>query len=496
MKYRVLALFLALLLLLPCLFACAETENGDSQDTSANQEADSEYDPFAEIDYGGEEFWIYTSINAASTGMGNSNFMIEGEGEEADSSDIVASAVYKRNLDTEELLGVNLEYMHSDLVYTAVADDVKKFVTSGSNEFDLIINDLYPLAGLSINGYFVNTLDESYKFDFDQNYWYSDYMTDVSFIEGYQFLLAGDYFADVIRSGHCLLYNKDLYEDKYGNPDELYEIVLNYEWTHAKMLEIISDNYVDLNGDGQADMEDRYGYVISDMWGSSIPLIASGDTNYMTRAENGYPTITINNERTYALTESIYHLMYSEGTKVFNEGDVLNAFINDQAMIVGYQRLGSLENMRHMEHDAGIIPYPMLLETDEQYNTSSHDTTEVGVILTTAINDMEFISTVLEVLNRETAKTVMPQYYETALKVKYTDDPQAGAMIDIIHDNFRNVFELAYDYAIGMPVQSVIYGTIAAKSYSVASKLAKTQKSCQKKIDKLISQCEEAFIDK
>ena len=187
--------------------------------------------------------------------------------------------------------------------------------------------------------------------------------------------------------------------------------------------------------------------------------------------------------------------MYSEGTGIFEEADLLDAFINDKALIVGYQRLGSLENMREMEHDAGIIPYPMLLATDKQYNTSSHDTTEVGVILTTAIDDMDFISTVLEVLNRETARTVMPQYYETALKVKYTDDPQAGAMIDIIHDNFRNVFELAYDYAIGMPIQSVIYGTIANKSYSVASKLKKTQSSCQKKVDKLIKECENNFID-
>ncbi len=494
MRLRLFAMLLAALMLLSCLFACAETPNNDDPENSGNETV-AEQDIFADVDFKEEEFWIYTSVNAASTGMGNSNFMIEGE-EQADSSDIVASAVYKRNLDTEELLNVNLEYVHSDLVYTAVADDIKKFVTSGSDEFDLIINDLYPMAGLSVSGYFVNTLNEEYKFDFDQNYWYSDYMTNVSFVEGYQFLLAGDYFADVIRSGHCLLYNKALYEDKYGNPDELYDIVLNYEWTHAKMLEIIADNYVDLNGNAQADNEDQYGYVISDMWGSSIPLIASGGTNYMTRdEETGYPIITINNERTYALTESIYNLMYSKGTRSFNEADVLNAFINDQAMIVGYQRLGSLENMREMEHDAGIIPYPMLLASDKQYNTSSHDTTEVGVILTTALNDMEFISTVLEVLNRETAKTVMPQYYETALKVKYTDDPQAGAMIDIIHDNFRNVFELAYDYAIGMPIQSVIYGTIANKSYSVSSKLAKTQKSCQKKIDKLIKECEKNFIE-
>ena len=173
MYQRLLAFLLVALLLLPVLCACANNQTDTPSDETVNEE-ESAFDPFAELDYGGEEFWIYTSINAASTGMGNSNFMIEGDGEQADSSDIVASAVYKRNLDTEELLGINLEFKHSDLIYTEVADDVKKFVSSGSDEFDLIINDLYPLAGLSINGYFVNTLDSDYKFDFSQKYWYSD----------------------------------------------------------------------------------------------------------------------------------------------------------------------------------------------------------------------------------------------------------------------------------------------------------------------------------
>lgn len=497
MRIRIFVLLIAALLILTCLSACVNADTEHPGDTDANQsENGTDYDPFAQLDYNNAEFLIYTSVNAASTGMGNSNFMIEGSEEQADSSDIVGSAVYKRNLDTEELLGINLEYVHSDLVYTAVADDIKKFVTSGSNEFDLIINDLYPLASLSINGYFVNTLDSEYHFDFDQKYWYSNYMTDVSFVEGYQFLLAGDYFADIIRSGHCLIYNKSLYEDKYGNPDELYQIVLDYEWTQAKMLELVEANYVDLNGNQKADEEDRYGYAICDIWGCSIPLITSGDCNYMERdSETGYPVITINNSRTYTLTESIYNLIYSKGTGIFTEQDLLNAFARDQALIVGYQRLGSLENLRGMENDLGIIPYPMLLASDKQYTTSSHDTTEVGVILTTAIDEMDYISAVLEVLNRETAETVMPQYYETALKVKYTDDPQAGAMIDIIHDNFRNVFELAYDNAIGEPIKSVIYNTIAAKSYNIASKLAKAEKTCGKKIDNLIDQCEKNFIE-
>ncbi|MBQ5362792.1 MAG: hypothetical protein IIU63_05530, partial [Clostridia bacterium] len=99
MRQRIFALILASLLLLPCLCACAETSQDDPKTT--NNETQIEEDPFADVSYGGREFWIYTSVNVAATAMGNSNFMIEGT-EEADSSDIVASAVYKRNLDTEE----------------------------------------------------------------------------------------------------------------------------------------------------------------------------------------------------------------------------------------------------------------------------------------------------------------------------------------------------------------------------------------------------------
>lgn len=490
MKHRIFLLVLAVVILIPCLAACANT--GDEKETLPNHDGSSDFDPFAHLDYGGKEFWIYTSTNIASTGMGNSNFMIQGE--ETDSSDIVGSAVHKRNLDTEELLGIELQYVPADLVYYEVSDNIKKFVASGSDEFDLVINDLYPLAGLSIGGNFVNTMDPEYHFDFDQKYWYSDYMADVSFVDGYQFLLAGDYFADIIRSAHCLIYNKSLYNDKYGDPDALYQIVLDYEWTHEKMLEIISENYVDLNGDGKADAEDRYGYAICDIWGCSIPLITSGDSNYMSRDDQtGYPVITFDNERTYTLTESIYYLMYSKGTGIFLEQDLLKAFASDQAMIVGYQRLGSLENLRNMQHDMGIIPYPMLLASDKQYTTSSHDTTEVGAILTTASNDMDYISTVIEVLCRESGKTVMPQYYETALKIKYTDDPQAGAMIDIIHDNFRNVFELAYDSSLGEPIKTVIYGSISAKSYNISSKLAKAKNSTNKNLNKLIKEFEKNF---
>ena len=118
--------------------------------------------------------------------------------------------------------------------------------------------------------------------------------------------------------------------------------------------------------------------------------------------------------------------------------------------MLGYQRLGSLEDtvLRSMEGDAAVLPYPMLYASDRKYTTSTHDTTSMGAILTTS-TDLEFISTVTEVLCRETANIVMPKYYKESLQVQCVDDEKAAAMIDIIHDNFGQSFILAYNSALG-----------------------------------------------
>jgi hypothetical protein len=79
----------------------------------------------------------------------------------------------------------------------------------------------------------------------------------------------------------------------------------------------------------------------------------------------------------------------------------------------------------------------MLFASDRKYTTATHDTTELGGILVTS-TDLAFISTVVEVLNRESANILIPKYYKECLQVQCVDDAKAAHMIDIIHDNFDN----------------------------------------------------------
>ncbi len=471
-----------------------ETQANAPQGSNADEVTTEAPDPFANVNYNDRPFHIYTSTNIASTGMGNSNFLIEGTN--TTDGGLVNDAVLERNVTVEEKLGVTLEYTQINIPYTDVQADIRKYVSSGDHEFDLVINDLYPFANLAIEGNFRNTLEPECTFDFSKDYWYADYMEDLRLIDGYQYLLAGDYFIDLIRSAHCLLYNKDIYLEYYQtNPDEVYDWVLNYEWTYEKLTQMISEVYEDTNMNQTKDKGDLYGFLVCEFWGCSIPFTVSGNPSFIIRDDaDGMPSIALlENNRASDLATAMTGLFQNDWASIEDtpEAELLEAFVDGQALVVGYQRLGSLENptLRGMEGDIGIVPYPMLYASDKQYVTSTHDTTEIGAILATA-KDLEFTSTVIEVLNRETGKLLMPKYYKEALQIQYVDDSTAASMIDIIHDNFGNSFALAYNEALGsVMLQSFTLAVQEKREYSavVKSYMRSLERSMERKVKEFMN---------
>ena len=467
------SLFLAILMLLSvtAVFAsCGQTNEDTTQtrDPLANTESEGESvdTRFDGINYNGREFRIYTSTNISTMGKGNSNFLIEGTGET--DGGLVNDAVLERNIQVEELLGVELVFTQADLSYSEVAGDIRKYTQSGDDVFDLVINDIYAYAELIIEGNFRNVMEDECVFDFERPYWYKDYMDDLRFMDGYQYVLAGDYFADIIRGAHLLLLNKEIYKDYYQrSADELYDVVTNFEWTYDKMNELISDKWSDKNGNGVKDKGDQFGFMEPEYWGGSIPFSVSGNPTFITRDEDGIPTVVVHEgDRANQLASAMSMIFNNESSSVAltSDGELLTAFTQDECLIIGYQRLGSLENaiFRDMEGDAAVLPYPMLFASDKKYTTSAHDTTEMGAILATS-TDLAFISTVVEVLNRETASILMPAYYKEGLQVQCVDDEKAAAMIDIIHDNFDNSFILAYNLPLGSAILQAFSESMQSK---------------------------------
>ena len=497
-RYLCLLLSALMLLSVAAVFAgCGQTTEDPKQTVqnpvgseAVTEEVD---DRFVGVDYNEREFRIYTSTNISSMGRGNSNFLIEGTGETE--GGLVNDKVLERNMTVEELLNVELVFTQVDLTYSQVAGDLRRFTTGGVDEFDLVINDIYAYAELLIEGNFRNVMDSECVFDFDRPYWYKDYMDDLRLVDGYQYVLAGDYFIDILRDAHLLLLNKDIYMDYYNRPaDELYDVVTNFEWTYEKMHEIIADKYSDKNLNNTKDKGDQFGFMVPEYWGASIPFSVSGNPPFISRDEDGIPTITVHEgDRANQLATAMSTLFNDDSSSVALtlDGELLTAFTQDECLILGYQRLGSLENplLRQMEGDAAVLPYPMLFASDKKYTTSAHDTTEMGAILATS-TDMAFISTVIEVLNRETANILIPVYYKECLQVQCVDDEKAAAMIDIIHDNFDNSFILAYNLPLGSSILQAFANAMQAKREFAAIFTDRTAKTVNRSLTNKINQFE------
>ncbi len=489
---RTLLLFIAAFLAAGTVTSCgdagtATTETGKVTDAvgTGTEAITAEPDPFEALDFGGEEIRMLVSANDYDL-AGSSIYTIRAD-EEAEGGDVVNDAVIARNRAVEELLNITFSFTENTDDHTKIPTTLKNFIMAGDDAYDLVIHDLYPLSTLSVQGYFLNACDSQYM-DFSQSYWYEDYMRDLSFNnEDIHYLLAGDYFLDVLRSAHALYVNKEMFNTIHESVDELYQLVLDNKWTHDAFLGYIADAYSDVNGDGKHDVDDRYGYCTIGYWGPMIPWVISSDITFLEYEADGAPYFAMNNERSVKLLENLNLVFHNDASHNYSAGaDACTAaFVNGNSLFGGYQRVSSLEMFRDMDSDIGILPYPKMDEAQERYITSSHDTANVGVIpLTTS--KFETLGAVLEVLSRETAKTVMPAYYETALKVKYIRDDASAQMLDIIRYNISCVFPVAFgNYCNDVPLYKAFSTPLGSKKTDFVSNYVKHEEKAQAKLDEL-----------
>ena len=436
--------------------AAEDTSQDTSEDTSEDTSAETndatesetaEIETSGEADRKGKEFRILSATRSPA-GMASSSCFLEGE---QNTAGTINEAVHERNTAVELELDVALTFSHADADKSDIQSEIKRLVMSGTDAYDLVISELLPFASLANDGTFRNILSSEFTgFDFENKpYWYKEYMDDLRLVNGYEYLLAGDFFIDVLRSSHLLLFNKEMYRDHYRrDPGEVFEWVLNYEWTYEKLNGIITDMYLDKNGNSRRDYGDRWGLSISDLRSAKIGFSVSADPGLVSRGEDGTPRIVLGDTSRMAdLTQRLSLLLVNSSCYISDAagGNSLRDFTEGSALLCEGHWLGSLENtaLLDMKEGAGVLPYPQLYASDKRYITATSNTANVGAILLTA-KDEAFISTVIQALSRETASRLIPKYYRDALKLRYDADPYTAGMIRILHDNIGGSFMLAY----------------------------------------------------
>ena len=484
-------LSLVFLMILPLLFSCGELKEAQEdspaadpvqalgEDVSAAGDAAAETEITREnipdtlpddLDFDGKTCTIYYS-------NGRDRFpFIEG-GEEL-SGEIVSDSVFNCNESVANRLNVDLRYFAENTGnWDTITSLVSNLIMADDDTYDVYLGEQFGMVQTVAKGFYRNAFELPYL-DFDQPWWNSVFMENLQMTSDNRMFLTGDFGLTTLRDLWIEYYNKGIYERLFGDPDEPYNLVLEGKWTIDKMSELVAASYLDLDGNGDVNLDDQFGLVVYKLYSTVDPFMYCADVPYTSRDEAGRIVIDMNQERGVTLTEKTVSLFLQKGVY----SDSLDPFAAGGSLFCGYT-LGMSESLREMEDDFGFLPCPKLDEEQEHYRDLVADVCLLMAIPVTS-RDADLAACVLEALEAQTYRTVTPAWYEVALKCKYSRDLLSSEIIDLIHDSIYTDFLFAYSPMVNN-IGQIMRTLVNADSPNYASTVASMDKAATKQLERV-----------
>ena len=149
------------------------------------------------------------------------------------------------------------------------------------------------------------------------------------------------------------------------------------------------------------------------------------------------PYSAMGTEKFLEIFRRIYEMTWDNGSWFYTTSgenipaDLLTMFQNNQALFMDCTFF-YLKSLRSMESDFGILPYPKYSEQQEKYYSRMEGCELFFAPISATPEGLIRSSVVLEALASESAKTVVPVYYDLALKNKFARDEESAEMLDLI----------------------------------------------------------------
>lgn len=421
-------LSLSILLTLSCQNAVNDTTNntpnvGGEDTDNAESIPEDPYEKFkdsvGEHNFNGEEFKIQVFDNA------NNNLTVDVETETGDPYN---DAMYRRNRDIEERFNVVIkQIITSD---DGLAKTKSTIIAGDTESFDIFLARCPNALSVWQEG-LAYSYDDIPYIDLSKPYWIQSANKTLT-LKGNQYVAIGDFNINAYFLSHTIIFNKGMIGN--FNLDNPYNLVNNEKWTFDKMEEMMKVVINDVNGDGIMDDNDRYGYlanpkeVLPSFW-------IAADTFSVGKDSDDIPYLAMGSEKFITAFDKTFNILWDSGAyyKVAGGPDIpenaIKMFGNNQSLFMDMTFI-ILHKIRGMETDFGIIPYPKINEAQNDYvsRIEYYMTFNVPVITL----QLERAGIMLEVLNSYSATSIIPVFYDNALKAKAARDEESEKMIDLI----------------------------------------------------------------
>ncbi len=499
---RVISLLLVSAMLVLAAVSCGNsTEQGDTGTTTVGGEAttattteqvtETTENPNAsdlpkDLNYNGAEI---TVISRDSDWVRDEIWVSEING------DVVNDAIFVRNSAVEDRLGVRIKNVYESGGNYVVSDKVRTAVTPGSDEYDVLANSVYSTIMYSAENIFHNLYNCDYL-DLEKPYWAQGFNTAAS-IGDAQYMCTGAAALTLYRYMFVTFFNKNMVAEV--DDVNLYDVVNQGKWTLDYQYELASKFYSDLNGDGKADGNDQYGFICTNM-AYIDPYWSSCQLPILSKDENNVYTYSVDVERMSNALDKILRLWYGcEGSHIFESGSTDaedqhtgTSAIAERRSAMTTLRLVSVESeeFRNMTDSYGIIPIPKMDETQNEYQTFLHDQfTAFGIVSTVKDDRLQMMGAFLECMAEESYRTLVPTYYELALKTKYVSDEESGQMLDMIYRSVYIDAGVLYTKSINS-IHQQLRTAVTSENNTIASMF----KAQAKVIDKLLTNLNEGLL--
>lgn len=355
--------------------------------------------------------------------------------------DLVNDAVFERNMAVEERLGVTIEVLTTKGNWDYRNDFINRVSNSilgGDHEFDMAMTHNAYLASMTLRG-LAYDLNEMEVTDFSKRWWCRNYVENIE-IDGKIFSVMGDIGVSLYEYLEAVFFNKTVAEQ--NQIDDLYQVVLDGNWTFEKMMSYVKQVGADLNGDGIYNENDLFGLSID---GHNVRYACTiWETGITTVGADGKRDFNLPNERFIDAYEVLYNAIYQTDQTFYDTANknMVKMFTNDQLLFMT-ERLSQAGKMKEMTSEYGIIPFPKYDSEQKEYISATRDS-HSGLIVAANIEDPDMVDATIEAMSMYGYQVVTPAYYETTLKLKYLSDETAMGMLDLIRDSVNFDFAILY----------------------------------------------------
>ena len=498
---RLLALLLACLTLVTMVVACDQTSNNGGanngggstglKDDSLDINGRVKDDLPDNLNFGGEEVVLMYWAEVERP---------EFEQEEI-TGDNVRDAIYDRNMQVEDRLNIDLQFVGVPAAYYGAREPFLKQIdaiyAAGTQDYDIIATYARTEGTLAVQGYLENLakIENSYM-NLEKPWWPQQLVETVSFGNGAYYFISGDMTTNVLQMMHLMFINKDMFSQL--QIDIPYQTVRDGKWTIDKLIEITSDVYRDLDNDNQVSTGDRYGfcalhYVCDSFYpGSNMRYIDESETDMLIVSPDYTSKKMVKLIRklgAWASTESIWITSGNHSTEE-EQNATRKIFPKGQVLVWMEHACFAESSLLNVDFEYGLLPNPKYDEKQVNYYTGMGNPFSLYGIFRDFDDrgdraaTLSLFSAIFECYASEAYRLTTPEIFEVNMQLKYSAGQDETDMFEYVRSGI--VFDLGKIFSTELDNMPELASRSIVGNTSWSSSFKSYKNSINKKLENLV----------